>query len=202
MEIESYVLTAFQTNCFVLKDGDEAIVVDPGDAPGELLDALDGVKLRGIVLTHTHVDHCAGAAAVKERTGADIACHKDAVPMLAGVAEQAKRMGISASSPPEPDRFLDEGDKVSFGSVDLDVLYVPGHAPGHIALAGDGFVIAGDVLFAGSIGRTDFPGASHEQLITSIREKLLVLPDDTAVLSGHGPATTIGAERAMNPFLV
>lgn len=202
MEILVFTVSAFQENCFVVKDGGEAIVIDPGDTPPELLEALEGLNVRTIVNTHTHIDHVAGNAGVKEKTGAELACHRDAAPMLESVPSQGSMMGMKSAPSPAPDRFLDEGDKVTFGDQSLDVVYVPGHAPGHIALIGGGFAFVGDVLFAGSIGRTDLAGGSFEQLITSIKTKLLVLPDETVVYCGHGQSTTIGTERLTNPFLV
>ena len=122
--------------------------------------------------------------------------------MLKQVPEQGEKYGMKIEESPEPDRFLDEGDSVSVGSVTMTVVNAPGHAPGHIALVGDGFVIGGDVLFAGSIGRTDLPGGDYDVLMNSIKTKFLTLPDDTVVYCGHGPATTIGVERQTNPFLV
>jgi hydroxyacylglutathione hydrolase len=122
--------------------------------------------------------------------------------MLANIAAQGRMFGLNAENSPPPDRLIDEGDTVRIGETELSVVYTPGHAPGHIALIGDGFIIGGDVLFAGSIGRTDLPGGSMDRLMRSIREKFLPLPDDTVVLSGHGPTTTIGRERASNPFIL
>ena len=122
--------------------------------------------------------------------------------MLAHVVEQGRMFGLAVDPAPKPDKFIDEGDTLVVGSATLTIVNVPGHAPGHIALIGDGFVIGGDVLFAGSIGRTDIPGGDYETLLQSIQNKLLTLPDDTIVYSGHGPATTIGVERKMNPFLL
>lgn len=201
MEIQRFVVTPFAENCYVIKDGAEALVIDPGEAPSELLAALEGFTVKTLVNTHSHIDHVGGNAAVIEATGAELICHRDAAPMLAHVAEQGKMFGIQVQASPKPDRFIDEGDTVSVGSVTLDVVYVPGHAPGHIALIGDGFVIGGDVLFNGSIGRTDLPGGDFDVLMTSIKEKFLPLPDDTVVLSGHGPETTIGMEKQINPFV-
>ena len=202
MEILTFVTTPFMENCFVIKDGDEAMVVDPGEATSELLDALDGSTVRTLVNTHAHIDHVGGNAAIIERTGAELVCHRDCVDLLKNVAAQGQMFGIQVSASPEPDRFLDEGDALMVGSVTMKVVNAPGHAPGHIALVGDGFIIGGDVLFAGSIGRTDLPGGDFDQLMDSIREKFLTLPDDTVVYCGHGPSTTIGMERKTNPFLV
>lgn len=202
MEILEFVTTPLMENCIVVKDGDEAIVIDPGEATQELLDAIEGLTVKFVVNTHAHFDHVGGNAAILERTGAELLCHRDCVEMLKEATSPGEKYGKRVDESPAPDRFLEEGDTVSVGSVTMKVVYVPGHAPGHIALIGDGFAIVGDVLFAGSIGRTDFPGGSHQMLLDSIKSKLLPLPDETVVFCGHGPSTTIGMERRSNPFLV
>ncbi|MBI4556374.1 MAG: MBL fold metallo-hydrolase [Candidatus Hydrogenedentes bacterium] len=201
MEIVSFALTPFLTNCFVLRDGGEAIIVDPGEAPSELLESVVGDRVRAVVNTHCHCDHCGGNAEVVRRTGAELLCHKDDLPLLRMVASQGMMFGVPFPASPDPSRFVKEGDILEVGSTRLTVYHTPGHSPGHIILVGDGFVIGGDVLFAGSIGRTDLPGGNFSQIMNSIRTKLLVLSDDTVVYCGHGPSTTIGAERQTNPFL-
>ena len=202
MEIQSFTMTPFSENCFVLKEGDEAIVIDPGEATPELLDAIKDLKVTAIVLTHSHIDHVGGVAGVSEATGAELVCHAEAAPMLDGVQEQGRMFGLDVPPSPKPDRFVDEGDTISVGSSQLRVVNAPGHAPGHVALIGDGFIIGGDVLFAGSVGRTDLPGGSGAVLHESIMSKFMTLPDETVVYSGHGPPTTIGTERHSNPFIV
>ena len=189
-------------NSYVVTDGGEAIVVDPGEASPTLLEALDGHGVKAIVNTHCHCDHCGGNAALVKNTGAPLLCHEGDLELLRNVETQGLMFGCPFPPSPDPDRFLTEGDTITVGGVALRVLHTPGHSPGHIVLAGDGFVICGDVLFAGSIGRTDLPGGDHATLLNSIRDKLLPLPDETVVYSGHGPTTTIGAERGANPFLV
>lgn len=201
MEILSFVTTPFVENAFVLKDGDEAIVIDPGEATEELLDALTGLKVRTLVNTHAHIDHVGGNAEVIARTGAELVCHRDAVEMLEHVAAQGAMFGMEVTPSPAPTRLLEAGDIVKVGSEELAVVYVPGHAPGHIALVGDGFIIGGDVLFAGSVGRTDLPGGDMQVLMNSIRTEFLTLPDETVVYCGHGPSTTVGRERKTNPFI-
>ena len=202
MEIQSFVLTPFQTNCYVLKKGAEALIIDPGEPSPLITDSVDGLTVTAIVNTHGHADHCAGNAAAKEATGARLLCHEGDLPLIRGVQQQAAMFGWQCDPSPQPDGFLDEGDTVTVGGEELRVILTPGHSPGHIALVGDGFVIGGDVLFAGSIGRTDLPGGSYPQLMETIRTQFLTLPDETVVYSGHGPATTIGEERKSNPFLV
>lgn len=201
VEIASFALTPFFTNCYVLKDGDEAIVIDPGEAAPELTAALNGSKVTMIFNTHCHCDHCGGNADMVRLTGAPLVCHEDELPLLQSLEMQGRMFGVDFPPSPGPDRFVKEGDEIAVGSVKMHVRFAPGHSPGHVVLVGDGFVFGGDVLFAGSIGRTDLWGGDYETLINSIRTQLLTLPDDTVVYSGHGPATTIGRERASNPFL-
>ena len=202
MEIRAFSCTPFATNCFVVTEGDEAIVVDPGDATAELVEVVGRVRVRAIINTHGHCDHCGGNAALVAQTGAELLCHEDDAPLLHALSQQGAMFGLSFQPSPDPDRFVADGDTITLGPHSMRILHVPGHTPGHIALHGDGFILAGDVLFAGSIGRTDLPGGDHRRLLTSIRERLLPLPDETIVYSGHGPATTIGDERRHNPFLV
>ncbi len=202
MDIIALPMTPFVTNCYVLREGDAALIVDPGDMTPELLDAIDGYTVKTVVNTHCHCDHCGGNAAVLEHTGAELVCHEAELPLLRSLERQGMMFGVPFPPSPEPDRFLNAGDTVEVGSVKMDVRLAPGHSPGHLVLVGDGFVVSGDVLFAGSIGRTDLPGGNHAQLLESIRTQLLTLPDDTIVYNGHGPETSIGVERRTNPFLV
>jgi len=202
VELLTFHLTPFVMNCFVIKDGGEAVVIDPGEATPRLLRSVADVKVKLVVNTHCHCDHSGGNAAVMKATGAPLAIHRDELPLLQSLEQQGLMFGVPFPPSPDPDQYLEEGDVITVGSVSLKVLHTPGHSPGHIVLASDGFVIVGDVLFAGSIGRTDLPGGSYAQLLNSIRTKLLTLPDDTIVYCGHGPETTIGRERATNPFLV
>lgn len=201
MRILSFPTTPFVTNCFVLLEGGEALVVDPGEVTPALLKGIDGHRVCAVVNTHCHCDHCGGNAAVIARSGAELLCHEADLPLLRTIRQQGEAFGVACSPSPEPDRFLSDGDSLSVGGEPLRVLHTPGHSPGHIVLAGDGFVISGDTVFAGSIGRTDLPGGDYHQLLDSIRTKLLPFPDETVVYCGHGPATTIGVERRHNPFL-
>ncbi|HNR35389.1 MAG TPA: MBL fold metallo-hydrolase [Candidatus Hydrogenedentes bacterium] len=201
MDIHSFQVTPFFENCFVVCDGGEALVIDPGDVTPRMLRLLADYAVRGIVNTHCHCDHCGGNAELKAKTGADLLIHPEDLPLLRSMDVQARMFGIGTASSPDPDRFLNEGDEVAVGAARFRVLHTPGHSPGHIVLAGNGVALVGDVLFAGSIGRTDLPGGDYRQLLQSIHDKLLTLPDETVVYSGHGPETTIGAERRTNPFL-
>ena len=193
----------FAANCFIV--GDEAtkegIVIDPGAEGGLILKQVKalGLNIKYIVLTHSHMDHTGGVAAVKEGTGAKLAIHEEEANSLR--RPLFRGMMPLASPPPEPDLLLTEGDTVNVGKIALKVLHTPGHTPGGMSLYTEGAVFTGDTLFNFGIGRADFPGADYDQELESIRNKLLTLPDDTKVYPGHGPDTTIGVERRGNPFL-
>ncbi|MCC6143305.1 MAG: MBL fold metallo-hydrolase [Candidatus Hydrogenedentes bacterium] len=195
-------MTPFMMNCYVIKDSGEAIVIDPGEASEALKASVADSRVTMIFNTHCHCDHSGGNAEMVAATGAPLVCHEADLPLLRTIQQQGMMFGVRVPPSPDPAQYVNEGDIINVGTVRLRVLHAPGHAPGHVVLVGDGFVIAGDVLFQGSIGRTDLPGGSYDQLLESIRTKLLTLPDDTVVYSGHGPSTTIGAERKTNPFLV
>ena len=202
MEIRTFPVTPFIVNCYAVKDGNEVLIIDPGDAPASLFKYIAGCTVRMIVNTHCHCDHCGGNAPLLKKTGAELAIHREELPLLRAMELQAQMFGVEVEPSPDPNRFLNEGDRIEVGGASFRVVHAPGHSPGHIMLVGDGVVFCGDVLFQGSIGRTDLPGGNYEQLLASIRDKLLVLPDETVVYTGHGPSTTIGDERRTNPFLV
>jgi glyoxylase-like metal-dependent hydrolase (beta-lactamase superfamily II) len=192
-------------NCFILgcEDTREAVVIDPGDDADQILMILAKEKLtvKYLINTHGHFDHVGANRRMKEVTGAKLAIHPDDVPMLSELSRSAASFGLSAENSPEPDLLLHDKDTVRFGNITLTVIHTPGHSRGGIALYTPGHLFAGDTLFAGSIGRTDLPGGDYDTLIASIKRKLLVLPDDTVVYTGHGPETTIADEKRMNPFL-
>jgi len=202
VKIRTFHLTPFVMNCYVVSDGDEAIVIDPGDAAPELLAYLSTLKVTLVVNTHGHCDHCGGNAGVVAATGAPLAIHRADVPLLETLEHQGRMFGVPFPPSPVPDRFLEAGQVIKVGETQFEVRHAPGHSPGHVVLVTEGVAFVGDVLFEGSIGRTDLPGGDYGELIRSIHSQLLTLPDDTVVYSGHGPATTIGVERATNPFLV
>ncbi len=202
VQIKTFVLTPFMQNCLVIEDQGEALVIDPGESHPDLLDTLSQYRIKMIINTHGHLDHCGGNAEVLEATGAPLALHAADLPLLHSMEQQAVMFGLSCSASPEPSIDLKENDTVTVGNTEFKILHTPGHTPGHISLVSEGIAIVGDCLFSGSIGRTDLPGGSYAQLIDSIKTKLLTLPDDTVVYSGHGPETTIGEERRSNPFLV
>lgn len=205
MIIKKLEVGPIMANCFILgcEDTREAVVIDPGDDPDRILMTLAKEKLtvKYLIDTHGHFDHVGANRRMKEVTGAELAIHPDDVPMLAQLARSAASFGLSAENSPEPDLLLNEGDTVNFGNITLKVIHTPGHSRGGICLYTPGHLFAGDTLFAGSIGRTDLPGGDYDTLIASIKQKLLILPDDTRVYTGHGPETTIANEKRMNPFL-
>ena len=193
------------TNCYIVycETSHEAAIVDPGGNAAEIMRLVRREKLlvKYIINTHGHADHIMGLAEVKAATGAPVLIHEADDEMLTnGELNLSGFMGpkISVAA---ADQTLVAGDIIEFGTVKLTVRHTPGHTPGGICLVGDGIVLSGDTLFAESIGRTDFPGGSYQQLIDSIQEQLMTLPDDTKVFPGHGPDTTIGWERKMNSFI-
>jgi glyoxylase-like metal-dependent hydrolase (beta-lactamase superfamily II) len=201
-------VTPFQQNCTLLwcEATKRGVVIDPGgDLPSvEAAIAQAGVAVERIWLTHGHVDHVAGAAGLKARLGVAIeGPHRDDLFLLQHVVESARSFGLGDAANVTPDRWLEEKDQVRVGTLTFDVLHCPGHSPGSVVFfnSDQRLAVVGDVLFSGSIGRTDLPGGDHRQLLESIRSKLLPLADDVTVISGHGPVTTIGRERAGNPFL-
>jgi hydroxyacylglutathione hydrolase len=208
-----------QCNCSILGDREtgEAIVVDPGDEVELILEILRSKKLkvRSIVSTHTHIDHVGGLAALHRATGAPVLIHEADLPLYANLESQAQWLGVPTPETMPLQDFVKEGDTLRWGGYAAQVLHTPGHTLGSISLVVDrdqilpgrstpglpAHLIAGDTLFQGSIGRTDLPGGSYAHIIGSIKEKLMTLPDDVIVFPGHGQMTTIGAERAHNPFL-
>ncbi|MBI5582646.1 MAG: MBL fold metallo-hydrolase [Deltaproteobacteria bacterium] len=204
MLIETLVVGPIQANCFVLghEETREALVIDPGDEAQRILSTLrkNNLTLKTIVNTHGHFDHVGGNKALQEATGAPILIHSGDAPLLAHLADSAAVWGMRVEDSPAPDRLLEDGDEIGFGGVTLRVIHTPGHSPGGIALFTPGHLFVGDTLFAGSIGRTDFPGGDYGTLIQSVRKRLFVLGDDVQVYPGHGPATTLGQERQFNPF--
>lgn len=205
MILEGFPVGALEANCYIVgcRETGEAAVVDPGAEGERILSRLErlGLKCRYIILTHGHADHIGALARVREATGAQVLIHERDAGMLTSPARNMSMFVGQALRLEPADRLLNDGDEIQVGNLTLKVLHTPGHTPGGICLHLDDALITGDTLFAGSVGRSDFPGGSHEQLINSIKKKLLAFPPQTRVLPGHGPASTIGEEAADNPFL-
>ena len=218
MIIEEITVTAFQQHTRILgcEETKQAICIDPGDEAERIVETLErhGLTLQAITLTHAHLDHVGGVAALKKlQPAAKINLHKGDEFMYQALPEQPSWIGIPRAqwaafgfvfeTPPAVDHYWTDGEKYSVGKLEFEVRHCPGHTPGHVVLYehAERKVFVGDVLFAGSIGRTDLPGGSMEQLLSSIKTKLMTLEDDVEVYSGHGPVTTIGEERLTNPFL-
>lgn len=202
-------VTPFQQNCTILFDDEtkRGVVVDPGGDVAQILAAIkdNGIAIEAIWITHGHIDHAGGAEELKQALGVEIiGPHVADAALLSGIEKQAAVYGLTGVRNCTPDRFLSEGETVSFGDHIFEVFHCPGHAPGHVVYfnRATSFAHVGDVLFRGSVGRTDLPGGDHEALIRSIKEKLLPLGDDISFICGHGPGGTFGEERRSNPFLV
>jgi hydroxyacylglutathione hydrolase len=205
--LESFAVGPFQCNCTILGDGKtrEAIVVDPGGEADRILAALarHGLRATAILHTHAHLDHLGATQAVKDATGASVLLHPEDLFLYENVAMQARMLGLPLVEVPPLDAHLAHEQEIRFGDIPTVCLHTPGHTPGSVSflIPDQGLVLSGDTLFLGSIGRTDLPGGSFETIIESIRARLLPLPDETRVIPGHGPATTIGQEKRTNPFL-
>lgn len=205
MICETLVVGPLSVNCYVLGDRKalEGIVIDPGGDAGRIIDTIKALHLKvvAIVNTHAHFDHVGALNEVREYTGAPFMIHGDEAKVLEMAEASAAIVGLRLPQPKPADRLLQEGDEVRAGTLALRVLHTPGHTPGGICLLEGENVFVGDTLFQGSIGRVDFPGGDYGTLMRSIQDKLMPLPDETIVHSGHGPATTMGAEKRLNPFL-
>ena len=205
MNVQAFVVGAFQENSYLLVDDTTArcVLVDPGAEGDRLVGAVraSGATLEAIWLTHAHLDHVGGIAAVRRAyPGVPIFLHPADRPLYDRADQQAAAYGLPFESPPPPDHPLADGSALTVGSLSFEVMHAPGHSPGLCVIHGHGIAFAGDLLFAGSIGRTDLP-LSNEAAMAASLERIVTLPDETVVYSGHGPATTIGAERMENPFL-
>ena len=209
MKVETFSGGPFQENGYLARcpETGAAIVIDPGAWAPRLAERIqeEEMEIEAIVLTHAHLDHVEGIPAIRKVTPAPIYLHPRDQPLYARAEDQAKAFSIPFRGPlPPPDRALAHAQLFRFGNVELRVREAPGHAPGHVILVAqeEGLAFVGDVVFKGSIGRTDLPGGDFQQLLQSFREEVLTLPDETRLLTGHGPETTVGEERTGNPFLI
>ena len=205
MKIESLTVGPLAENCYLVIDEstNRAVLIDPGDEPDRILGALrrSGATLDAIWLTHAHFDHIGAIAGVVREHPVPVHMHPLDAPVLEVAVDSALRYGVRIDAPPPADLQLAEGDRLCVGSVALEVIHLPGHAPGHVAFHGNGVIFGGDCLFAGSVGRTDIPFGDRETLDASL-VRMVALGDDLTVYPGHGPRTTIGRERRSNPFLL
>ncbi len=207
MILEMLTVGPFQENCYIVGDKNtgNGVLIDPGDEAARISLAVEQTQLEieKIVITHAHIDHVGAVAALVDEYACPVLMHAEAEPMLKQLPTQAMMMGLRFGKVPTVDRYIEDEEIIEVGGLRLRALYTPGHAPGHLAFYEEnaGIVLSGDALFAGSVGRVDLPGGNMEVLMKSIQERLLTLPDETLVYSGHGPRTTIGEERAHNPFL-
>jgi glyoxylase-like metal-dependent hydrolase (beta-lactamase superfamily II) len=205
--LETFPVGPLQCNCTILGDPvtHEAIVIDPGEEISRIYGRLTehGLKLKQILITHAHIDHIGGALKLKRLTSAPILLNENDLPLLKMMEEQAGWLGVETPETEAPDASLADGLTVGLESYPAQVVHTPGHTQGSVCLYFEPLelLVAGDTLFAGSIGRTDLPGGDGRQILQSIHSRLLVLPEETAVLPGHGPLTTIGDEKMRNPFL-
>jgi hydroxyacylglutathione hydrolase len=195
----------YAANCYLVYDEQtkEGIVIDPGGDADDIISKIEelGLKIKYIVLTHAHGDHIAGVEELKSYTKAKVAIHKDDEPLIKDGTKNLSSMMAMGTVEFTPDILLDEGDKITFGNIEANVIHTPGHTPGGICIKIEDNLFSGDTLFAGSIGRTDFEYSSFDDIMHSIREKLLALPDETKVYPGHGPTTTLKMEKQINPFI-
>ncbi len=204
ISIERLVVGELEANCYIVFDADkEGLVIDPGADGERILNAIEGLGLHivYIINTHGHFDHAGANRILKEETDATLAIHSLDAPLLDNLPSQASMFGLTCWPSPNPDRLLSPGEILALGDERLEVIHTPGHTKGSISIRVNDLIFTGDTLFAGSIGRTDLPGGSYEDIISSIKGRLMVLPEDTIVYPGHGPETKIGWERLHNPFI-
>ena len=205
MKVIAMEVGSLGTNCYIIysEETRHAAIIDPGGSVDEIIDVIRREKLMvdSIINTHGHADHVLANLKLKEAVGAPILIHKDDADMLVSSQKNLSAWIGGGTSCGPADKLLKDGDIIAFGDFELKVIHTPGHTPGGISLQAGSVLFSGDTLFAESIGRTDFPGGSYQQLISSIKDKLMPMDDSVRVLPGHGPETTIGWERKMNPFI-
>lgn len=205
MKYELVIVGALETNCYLVycEDSLECAIVDPGAEAEKIFPVVTELGLKPVILlnTHGHIDHIGANKDVKEKFNIPLCIHSEDGPMLEKFQLYELSFFIGAKESPPADRFLEDGERIVLGKSSLQVIHTPGHSPGSVSLLGDGFLLSGDTLFSGGVGRTDLPGGSWKDLETSIKDKILVLPENMLVLPGHGPLTYVGQEQTSNPFL-
>ncbi len=206
IEVRGLIVGAFQENCWVIgnRRTSEAICIDPGEQADDILHMASemGVTIKMIANSHAHLDHVLGVRGVQSADNASFLLHEADLDVLQGAAESAARFGMQVEQPPDPDHYIEDEQQVEVDGVALHVIHTPGHTRGSVCFYGHGVLFSGDTLFRNSIGRTDLPGGDFAQEMSSIVDKLLMLPDETIVLPGHMDQTTLGAERVQNPFIL
>lgn len=205
MKYELVVVGALETNCYLVycEETRACAVIDPGADPGKIYAAVADQELMPVIVlnTHGHVDHIGANSDVVRKYGVPLAMHPAETGMLKVSDYMELSLLLGAKDSPPPERFLADGDEISFGRVSLRVVHLPGHSPGSVGFLAPGVLFSGDTMFCGGVGRTDLPGGSWKELESSIKDRILTLPDETVVLPGHGPWTTVGQEKSSNPFL-
>ena len=205
LKVEPLIVGPLFSNCYIIWDDDEKIgaIIDPGDDGDKILENVKNleIKIKYILATHGHFDHVGAVAFLKQKLDSEFLAHEEDFFFIKDGKTSAQRWLIDIDQPPNPDRFIKEGDKIKIGKFELEVLHTPGHSPGGVSFLYDKMVFCGDTLFQGSIGRTDFIKGSLEELTNSIKTRLYSLPDETIVYAGHGPVTTIGDEKKYNAFV-
>lgn len=205
MKYESLIVGPLETNCYLVfcPETLECAVVDPGAEGDQIIRLIEkrGFKPTLLLNTHGHIDHIGANKDIKERYDIPLYIHSADSPMLVSVLQSEMGISMGAKDSPPPDHFFEDGEKIEIGKSFLKVIHTPGHSPGSVSFLGDGFLLSGDTLFCGGVGRTDLPGGSWQEMVSSINNKILTLPDEMIVLPGHGPHTTVGQEKSSNPFI-
>jgi glyoxylase-like metal-dependent hydrolase (beta-lactamase superfamily II) len=205
MKYKEVVVGALETNCFLVycEETLQCAVVDPGAEPERIFLEIAEAELKPVVIinTHGHVDHIGANRDMKDHFGVPLYIHAADSPMLGKIQQLELSLFLGAKDSPPADHLMSDGEEIKIGNSVLRVLHTPGHSPGSVSLLGDGFLLSGDTLFFEGVGRTDLPGGSQKQLEQSLREKVMTLPDETVILPGHGPLTSVGQERVNNPFI-